>query len=185
VHHARRGFTLVEALVVIMMIGVMSAIVVPRFRVSNATKVRQAARQMAVDLELARTRALSTASRVRVVFNTVAQSYSGYLDNNRDGVFAQNAAETNALGGLRTRVLTDGVRIARGAAPDVPGMAGAGAITLPGSQVEFATQGITNPFGTSGVIYLTSANDATAIAAVSVSAAAGVRVWVYKGGAWQ
>lgn len=185
VRHDRRGFTLVETLVVITMIGIMSAIVIPRFRVSNATLVRQAAQQLAVDLELARTRALSTTSMVRVVLNTGAQTYSGYLDDNRDGVFAQNTSEINALGAFQTRILTDGVRIARGATPGVPGMAGAGAVTLPGSRVEFATQGITNPFGTAGVIYLTSANDATAIAAVSVSAAAGVRVWVYKGGSWQ
>ena len=64
-------------------------------------------------------------------------------------------------------------------------MAGAGAITLPSSRLEFGTMGITNPFGTTGVVYLTSANDATAIAAVSISAAAGIRVWVYRGGAWQ
>ncbi|MEO7986477.1 MAG: prepilin-type N-terminal cleavage/methylation domain-containing protein [Gemmatimonadales bacterium] len=184
-HHARRGFTLIEALVVVTMIGIMSAIVIPRFRVSEATNVRQAARQLAGDLELARTRALSTTSMVRVVFNTAAQSYSGYLDNNRDGAFAQSVTETNALGAFQMRLLTNGVRMARGATPNVPGMTGAGAITLPGSRVEFATQGITNPFGTTGVIYLTSANDANAVAAVSVSAAAGVRVWVYKGGAWQ
>lgn len=181
----RRGFTLVEVLVVIVMIGIMMKIVVPRFRVSNASRVRGAARQMAADLEVARTRALSTTSKVRVVFNVASQQYSGYLDVDRDGVFVQNAAETNALAAFNTRTLTDGVQMARGATPDVPGMAGAGAITLPNSRVQFATMGVTDPFGTSGVVYLRSSLDATAIAAVSITGAAGVRVWVYKGGAWQ
>ena len=54
----RRGFTLVEILVVIVMIGIMMKIVVPHFRVSNASRVRQAARQLGADIELARTRAL-------------------------------------------------------------------------------------------------------------------------------
>ncbi len=182
---ARHGFTLVEALVVITMIGIMSAIVIPRFRVSNTTKVRNAARQLAADLELARTRALTTTSLVRVVFDVPNQQYSGYLDADRNGVFVQNAAEMTALAAFQTRTLTEGVQIARGATPAVTGMAGAGAITFPNSRVEFATMGVTNPFGTSGVVYFTSALDPTAVAAVSVTGAAGVRVWIYKGGAWQ
>lgn len=182
---ARRGFTLIEILVVIVMMGIMLKIVIPRFRVSNATRVRQAARLMASDLELARTKALSTTSKVRVVFTVGTQQYSGYLDDNRDGVFAQTPAETNALAAFRTRTLTDGVQIGRGATPDIPGMAGAGAITLPNSRVQFATMGVTDPFGTAGVVYLRSSLDATAVAAVSITGAAGVRVWVYKGGVWQ
>lgn len=185
VRRAGRGFTLVETLVVIVMIGIMSAIVVPRFRVSNASRVRHAARQLAADLELVRTRALSTTTMVRLTFDAAAGSYTGYLDDDRNGAFAQNAAEHEALAVFRTRSLTDGVQIARGATPPVTGTTEAGAITLPNSRVEFGTMGITNPFGTTGTVYLTSANDATAIAAVTISAAAGIRVWVYNGGVWQ
>lgn len=182
---ARRGFTLIEALVVITMIGIMSSIVIPHFRVSNITRVRQAARQLAADLELARTRALSTTSKVRVVFDVPAQQYSGYLDADRNGAFVQNVTEMNALAAFRTRTLTDGVQIGRGATPDLPGMVGAAAITLPNSRVDFATMGMTDPFGTFGVIYFKSTKDANALAAVSITAASGIRVWVYKGGAWQ
>jgi prepilin-type N-terminal cleavage/methylation domain-containing protein len=186
VRRAQRGFTLAEALVVIVMIGIMLAIVAPRFRMSHAARVRGAARQLAVDLETVRTRALSTTTMVRMAFNAGAGSYTGYFDNDRNGAFAQTVAENTALVVFRTRVLTDGVRINRaGGIPDVPGMAGAGAITLPGSRIEFGTMGITNPFGTQGVVYLNSSNDATAVAAVSISAAAGIRVWVYRGGVWQ
>jgi prepilin-type N-terminal cleavage/methylation domain-containing protein len=181
-----RGFSLIETLVVIVMIGILTAIMVPRFRVSHASRVRSAARQMAADLEVVRTRALSTATMTRVTFNAGTGVYTGYFDADRNNAFAQNAAETTALAVFSSRTLTEGVTIGRaGATPAVPCMAGAGAITLPNTRVEFGSMGITNPFGTSGVVYLTSANDATAIAAVSISAAAGIRVWTYRGGAWQ
>jgi prepilin-type N-terminal cleavage/methylation domain-containing protein len=185
VRQARRGFTLIEILIVFVMIGIMMAIVIPHFRVSNAAHVRDAARLLATDLELARTRALTTTSKVRVVFDVASQRYTGYLDDDRNGVFTQNTAEINALAAFRPRSFTDGVQIGRGATPAVPGMAGAGAITLPFSRVQFATMGVTDPFGTTGVVYLRSSLDATAVAAVSITGAAGVRVWVYRGGAWQ
>jgi Tfp pilus assembly protein FimT len=181
----RGGFSLVETAVVLVMIGVLTAIMAPRLRMSNASRVRNAARQLAADLEVVRTRALSTTTLVRVTFDPVAGRYTGYLDNDRNGAFVQNAAENAALVVFRNRTLTDGVRIGRGVVPNVPGMPGAGAITLPNSRIEFGTMGITNPFGTTGAVYLTSANDATAVAAVTISAAAGIRVWVFRGGVWQ
>jgi Tfp pilus assembly protein FimT len=185
VRRGHGGFSLVETAVILVMIGLLTAIMAPRLRMSHSTRVRQAARQIAADLEVVRTRALSTTTLVRVTFDPVANSYTGYLDNDRNGAFVQNAAENNALVVFRSRTLTDGVRIGRGAVPNVPGMPGGGAITLPNSRIEFGTMGITNPFGTTGVVYLNSANDPTAVAAVSISAAAGIRVWVFRGGVWQ
>ena len=58
-------------------------------------------------------------------------------------------------------------------------------MTFTSTRLDFGTMGITNPFGTTGVVYLTSANDNTAVSAVVVSPAAGIRVWNYKGGVWQ
>ena len=97
----RRGFTLVEALVIIVMIGILTKIIVPRFRVSNATQVRNAARLMASDLEAARTRALSTVTTVRVVFTTGTQTYTGYLDDNRDCAFAPDRRGDECAGRLQ------------------------------------------------------------------------------------
>ena len=44
---------------------------------------------------------------------------------------------------------------------------------------------MTTPFGTKGVIYLTNATNTNAVAAVTVTAGAGIRRWVYRNGAWQ
>jgi prepilin-type N-terminal cleavage/methylation domain-containing protein len=181
----RDGFTLIEVLIVVVLIGVMMAIVVPRFRVSQATKTRTAADQLARDLEAVRSRALSTRSIARLAFDPVTNTYVGYLDADRDGTIGQTAVETAALQVFRTRALDPDVRIGRVGAPDLPGFAGAGNITLPNSRVDFDARGLTTPLGTQGVLYLSGTTDQTAVAAVSVSAAAGIQTWVYRNGAWQ
>jgi prepilin-type N-terminal cleavage/methylation domain-containing protein len=181
----RRGFTLIEILVVVVMIGLMMRIVVPRFRVSNSTKARQAADQLVRDLEIARARALATKSIARIAFNVAGNAYTGYLDANRDGVLGQTAAETAALSVFRTRALTTGVKFGRASTPDLPGYTGAGTTTLPSSRVDFDSRGLTTPLGTKGVIYMVSTADTTAVTAVSISGAGGIQAWVYQGGVWQ
>ena len=180
-----RGITLIEILVVIVMMGVLLAILIPRFRISPFSRVRQVADQMVRDLELARGRALSTRSWTRVVFDPAARSYTGYLDFNRDSVFALSSDEIDSLHGFRQRPLSDDVIYGRGAAPDVPGVPGAGVINFPGSTLDFDARGLTNPFGTRGVIYLSHPGDPNAIAAVTVTGGAGIRTWLYNGTSWR
>jgi prepilin-type N-terminal cleavage/methylation domain-containing protein len=181
----RRGFTLIEILTVVVLIGVLMAIVMPRFRVSQVTKAQAAADLLARDLEALRSRALSTRSIARLVVDPVTSTYVGYLDDDRDGTIVQTAAENAALQVFRTRALDPDVRIGRVGVPDLPGFAGAGSITLPNGRVDFDARGLTTPLGTQGVLYLSGATDQAAVAAVSVSAAAGIQTWVYRNGAWQ
>jgi len=184
--HSRRGFSLIEIMVVVVLIGLMMAIVVPRFRVSQYTRTREAADLLVRDLEAVRSRALATRSIARIVVNPGAGTYTGYLDADRDGALAQTAAETDALEIFRTRALDQGVQFGRGGAPDVPGFAGGGSITLPNSRVDFDSRGLTTPLGTRGVVYLRSVADTTAVTAVSISPAAGIQAWTYLGGGrWQ
>jgi prepilin-type N-terminal cleavage/methylation domain-containing protein len=180
-----RGVTLIEVLVVIVMLGIVTAILVPRFRVSPQTRVRHAADQLVRDLELARGRALSTRSWSRVRFDVGTSSYTGFLDFNRDSVFAMSAEETDSLHGFHSRTLSDNVAFGRGAAPDVPGVPGAAIINFPGAVVDFDARGLTNPFGTKGVIYLSHPGDPNAIAAVTVTGGAGIRAWLYDGTTWR
>jgi prepilin-type N-terminal cleavage/methylation domain-containing protein len=181
----RRGFSLIEMLIVVVMIGIVLAIVVPRFRVSASTQTRQAADQLVRDLETARSRALASRSTARMAFDVAARSYTGYLDANRDGVLGQTAAETAALSVFRTRALEASVKMGRNTAPALPGYAGAGAVTLPSTRIDFDSRGLTTPLGTKGVIYIVATSDTTQIAAVSISGAGGIQAWVYRGGAWQ
>jgi prepilin-type N-terminal cleavage/methylation domain-containing protein len=183
---SRKGFSLVELLIVVTLVGIMAAIAAPRLRVSPRTQVRLAARQLAQDLEFTRTRALGARSTARLAFVTPHRGYVSYLDFDRDGVFVQSAEEIDSLGGFRGRVFETGINFGRaGTVPDLPALPGAGAITLPGERIEFDSRGLSLPFGAKGVIYLTHTDDPTAVAAVSITGAAGIRSWVYRGGSWQ
>jgi len=181
----RRGFTLIEMVIVIVVMGLAMMFAVPRFRVSSQTKARQTATMLTADLELARSKAMAHRATVRVVFDAATSSYTGYLDFNRDGVFAQSTAERDSLHAFGTRVLPNGASFGRAGRPDIPSFAGTGAITFPTPQVDFDARGLSTPFGTRGVVYVQLADDTAAVAAVTVSGAGGVRLWTSEGGYWR
>lgn len=182
---ARHGFTLMEMIVVMAVVGIMAAIVAPRLRVSPQQRVRAAAVQLGQDLDLVRTRALSARRAVRVVFDAGNQRYDGYMAAAGVTTFAQTAAEQDSLGSLRRRALPENVVFGRGATADVPGYSGSGAITLPAGQANFNSRGLTEPFGTSGVVYLTDRQDPTAVAAVVLTASGALRVLTHDGANWR
>jgi Tfp pilus assembly protein FimT len=153
--------------------------------VSDKTKARQAATQLTADLELARSKAMAHRARVRVVFDAGTNSYTGYLDFDRDGSFAQSTAERDSLHAFGTRVLPIGASFGRAGQADITNFTGAGAITFPAPHIDFDGRGLTTPFGTRGVVYLQFAADTGAVAAVTVSGAGGVRLWTSEGGDWR
>ncbi len=181
----RNGFTLIELITVLAMVGVILAIAIPRMRVSPVRKVGSAARQLAGDLEGARNRSLSAKRASRVVFDVAGNTYVGYLDDDGDGTFAQSQSETQALRVLSRRDLAVDVRFGRGGVGPVPGDAGSGAVTFDNDRVEFDTRGITLPFGERGTIYFVYRDDPNVVAAVAVSGSASFKIWVYRGGQWQ
>ncbi len=71
-----RGFTLVELLMVMFIIGVITSIAVPRFAGAIAhQRVEAAARRLVVDLALARRHAKASTTSQTVSFDTVTNSY--------------------------------------------------------------------------------------------------------------
>lgn len=181
----RPGFTLMEMIVVMAIIGIMAAIVAPRLRVSSKQRVRAAAVQLGQDLDLVRTRALASRRAALVVFDPVRARYDGYLARAGATTFAESAAEQDSMGVIRGRSLPEGVSFGRGDVADVPGYSGGGGITLPGLRAEFNSRGLPEPFGTSGVVYLSGSDDATVVAAVVLTAGGSLRVLVHDGAGWR
>lgn len=183
---ARSGFTIIELLMVVAVVGIMMSIVLPKFRISEKTEVQLAGIQLAQDLDVSRTRALSTREMVRVAFKTGTRKYGGYLDADGDGTIVESDAEWQALRGFGVRTLPDRVTYGRGAAGAIPGDAPSGEVTFPNARLEFDARGLTMPMGTRGVVYLASENDPYAVVAIQVTPSGNVRFWTYKQvGGWQ
>ncbi len=181
----RTGYTLIELMVVVLMVASMMAIALPRLRISPATEVQLAGMQLAQDLDLARTRALSTRSMARVAFNTSARTYTGYLDDDADGTIAETQVERDALHGFATRSLPANVNYGRGSASAVVGDASSGVVTFPSAKMNVDSRGLIAPTTASGTVYLVNQNDPTAVVAVAVSPAGNMRLWTWRTGAWQ
>ena len=180
----RRGFSLIELLTVITVMGIMMTIALPYMRVSPQTKVRSAGRDLVRYLEVIRTRALAAKKIVRLTFDLTEGSYTAYLDDDRDQIFLQTVAESQAVG-IGTRSLRTRTVFGMGNASELPNYPGTGPVTFANNRVEFNTRGVTTPFGVRGVVYIMYRDDPNAVAAVSISGSASFKVWEYRDGAWQ
>lgn len=178
----RRGVSVIELVVVLVIVGVIARMAVPRMRPSSRATVEHTARMLVQDLDLARTRAYAARARVGVV---VADTiWRMYLDNNRDSTIAENATERTAFGALNTHTRIKPVIFGRGSAAKLPSDPNA---TMPTGtrRLYFDRRGATEPFGTLTVFYLTSSTDPNTVFAVEVSPSGNVRLWRWLNNTWQ
>jgi prepilin-type N-terminal cleavage/methylation domain-containing protein len=72
----RRGFSLIELIVVLVITAILAAAAVPAMAGLAGTRAKAAARQVARDLAYARERGLATGTTVWVTFDTTSESYA-------------------------------------------------------------------------------------------------------------
>ena len=179
---ARHGYTILELVVVVAIVGITMGIVAPRFRMSGTTAVQLAGTQMAQDIDVTRTRALTTRQMSRVAFRQSQKAYGGYLDHDDNGTIGEVAVEWQELRGFGERALPPGIVYGRASAPPIPDDPSGGDITFAGSRVEFDSRGLTIPQGSGGVVYLRSEHEAGAVVAISVAPSGNTRLWTFKPG---
>lgn len=86
--HRRRaalGFSLIELLIIIAMVGILAALVLPKVRVDNA-QVDSAARTIGLSLMVAQRDAAARQHNVLLVFDTTAHTIKTVWDTNNNGV---------------------------------------------------------------------------------------------------
>lgn len=72
----RAGFTLVELVIVVMIVGIVAAVAAPRYAATiSRYRVEAAAKRIEIDLKLARRQAKIASAGQSIQFDTVAHSY--------------------------------------------------------------------------------------------------------------
>ncbi len=176
------GFTIVELVVVMAIMVIMVAIVAPNLLVSPSRRVEGMAHQMTAHLELARTNALGKRMMTQVVFDETARTYTAYVDHDRDGNIAQNSNEVLAFSEFGERELEMFVRFGRGNASTVPGDPSLDAVTLTSATLDLSVQGVPEPWGTMGTVYLVHRDDNDAVMAISIASSGSFKAWRWSPG---
>ncbi len=71
----RRGFTLIELMIVMVILAIAAAMVVPMASYAGTMQVRAAGNMVAADLEYAKSMAISRGQKYSVVFDTTNETY--------------------------------------------------------------------------------------------------------------
>ena len=181
------GFTIVELVMVMSITIIMVGIVAPLLQVSPSRRVEGMAYQMAAHLELARTNALGKRLMTQVVFDETARTYTAYVDDDRDGNIAQNSDEVLAFPEFGARELERFVDFGRGNAATVPGDPSLDAVTLTNATLDLSAQGVPEPWGTMGTVYLVHRDDQDAVMAISIASSGSFKAWRWSpgGGEWR
>jgi prepilin-type N-terminal cleavage/methylation domain-containing protein len=78
---ARRAFTLIEIIVVVVILAIAALIAIPVFSGASEMQLRAAADKLAADIEYAKSMAVTTQKNYKVVFDTNLERYDIWVNN--------------------------------------------------------------------------------------------------------
>ena len=176
------GFTVIELVIVMAILVIMVGIVAPRIQVSASRRVEGMAHQMAAHLEMARSNALGKRFMTQIVFDESARTYTAYVDHDRDSDIRQRDEEVVAFPEFGERELEMFVDFGQGNASPVPGDPSLDAVTLTDATLDLSIQGVPEPWGTMGTVYLVHRDDPDAVMAISIASSGSFKAWRWSPG---
>ena len=176
------GFTVIELVIVMAILVIMVGIVAPRMQVSASRRVEGMAHQMAAHLEMARSNALGKRFMTEIVFDEDARTYTAYVDHDRDSNIQQRDEEVEAFPEFGARELEMFVNFGQGNASPIPGDPSLDAVTITDATLGLSIQGVPEPWGTMGTVYLVHRDDPDAVMAISIASSGSFKAWRWSPG---
>ena len=176
------GFTVIELVIVMAILVIMVGIVAPRIQVSASRRVEGMAHQMVAHLEMARSNALGKRFMTEVVFDESARTYTAYVDHDRDSDIRQRDEEVEAFPEFGARELEMFVDFGQGNASPIPGDPSLDAVTITDATLGLSIQGVPEPWGTMGTVYLVHRDDPDAVMAISIASSGSFKAWRWSPG---
>jgi prepilin-type N-terminal cleavage/methylation domain-containing protein len=103
----RRGFTLIEVVMVIVIVGILTAIAIPRFQAFYAVKLDGAAKKLISDIRYVQQIAISNHTSTRIVFDSAAERYRAEEESPRGSNFWRAISSPFMSGSMITDFTND------------------------------------------------------------------------------
>ncbi len=163
----KRGFTIVELLIVILIIGIFTGLTVPIFRSIRSETLASRAESFASVLKGIRETAIIRNLECRVIFNPVLREYMVQYGNENPKTYELDFR-------FSPGIATSAAPECGGGAPDPDG------VQFPNNTLIIQSKGNAVP----GAIYISEGPQGNEIYAIGIAVSGRIKVWKWGGGGW-
>jgi hypothetical protein len=118
----------------------------------------------------------------KIIFDETEGTYTAYVDHDRDGNITEIWDEVTAFPAFGERDLEMFIEFGQGNASTIPGDPSLDAVTITINTLDLSTQGVPEPWGTMGTVYLVHRDDKDAVAAISIASSGSFKAWRWSPG---